>query len=86
MKSSMDQILNLSLRDLDHKCQDTLVLDHSFISVDESGLIICAPPLLQINQDTYAREEHKWDDSDLEGGPRAARFPSTLSVPEGAPC
>ena len=48
--------------------------------------MICAPPLLQINQDTYAREEHKWDDSDLEGGPRAARFPSTLYVPEGVPC
>ena len=45
----------------------------------------CAPTtLLQINQDTYAREEHKWDDSDLEGGPREERFPSTLFVPEGA--
>lgn len=38
----------------------------------------------QVHPDMYAREEHKWDDSDLGGGTRASRFPSTLSVPEGA--
>lgn len=38
----------------------------------------------QAHPDVYAREEHKWDDSDLSGGTRASRFPATLSVPEGA--
>lgn len=38
----------------------------------------------QVTQDMYAREEHKWDDTDLDADPRASRFPNTLSVPEGA--
>lgn len=57
----------------------------SLIQLESEGLMrYCYP--VQAHPDVYAREEHKWDDSDLEGGSRAERFPRTLSVPEGEPC